>query len=608
MDVVNNPGDAQFYKDILTQMHDWFRSSCDRGQENVDGANSMDAVSSLRGSLSSITDPGTVTALFVEVVQIGEGRPHPSRQQSQYLVVRLRMLFTDRETHLILFDDQLRLASLWRTGMVLLLFRPYVVMNIDEALFGSCISVAGPMTHSVVTRAAPELAHLPHTVLPVHLLYGAVTVVAAVSGIIETKPPMANSSSIAVDQDTNRDQGSQLMRLLTVEWPAVSSEGNEARNTPSSPTPKMCHANKKPRVPTPYAIMLLAKMGAPVTLVKVAVHLPNSLVSGDSTQHQLTSALSTMRSGQLLLLTGLRTPITTSSSSSSRGATTVLREEDEAVVERYFGKQQQQQQQQQQHQHQRGSDSRLLPSDRVVPWLVLGGEAGSGDGNLSVAPSSSSKAMSASIGNISRLAALTTSSSLFPGSSNTTSGGSCNVFGVPSMEGLMVVRGRFTQWRATSSVTSYTSSSSSSSSSHVNASIGEDKDQDITIMATLESIISPGATFVCYLTAQTLVMSTALSDLSAEPSCCPSTAVVVSCLLTRVDDVAVPLPLTMMSLLYPQDSVSGLPLRPVAIPALLVPHPVNVYRVEVISDVPIQSCTANSRSTLTLLSRNSSSI
>ena len=194
MDVANDPGDARFIEDILMPMYDCFRSSCDRGQEDVDGANSMDAVTALRCRFSGITDPGAVTALFVEVVQIGEGRPHPSIKQSQYLVVRMRLLFTDRETHLILFDDQLRLASLWRPGMVLLLFRPYVVMNIDEALFGCCISaVAGPMIQSVltVTGAAPELVHAshhPHTVLPVHLLYGTVTVVAAVSGIVETKP------------------------------------------------------------------------------------------------------------------------------------------------------------------------------------------------------------------------------------------------------------------------------------------------------------------------------------------------------------------------------------------------------------------------------------
>ena len=561
MDVVNNSGDAQFYQHILTQMHDWFRISCDRGQENVDGVNSTDAVTALRSSLSGITDPGAVTALFVEVIHIGEGRPHPSRQQSQYLVVRLRLLFTDRETHLILFDDQLRLASLWRIGMVLLLFRPYVVMNIDEALFGSSVSVAGPMTHSVVTRAAPELAHVlhhPHTTLRVHLLYGAVTVVAIISGIVENKPTVSNSS-IAVVEDTNRDQGSQLMRLLTVEWPA---EGNEARNTPSSPTPKLCHTNKKPRVSYPHAIMLLAKMDSPITLVKVAVHLP----SGDSTLHQLTSTLSTMRSGQLLLLTGLQTP-SVGSSSSSRGATTVLREEDEVAVERYLKHQQ------------HGSissdrDSRLLPSDQVVPWLVLGSEGGSS------APSSSSKTTSMSIVNISRLAALTTSSSLFP-RINTNSGGSCSsAFDVPSVEGLVVVRGRFTQWRTTSSAV--TSSSSSSSPS-----IGEDKDQDITIMATLESTTSPGTTFICYLTAQSLIMSTAVSDL-ADPSCCPSTAVVVSCLLTRVDDVAAPLPPALLSLLAPQDPIPGLSLRPIATPAAPVPQLVHVYRVEVISDVPIR--------------------
>ena len=193
MDVVNDSNDARFYKEILRQMHESFLCSCDQGQERVDLAYSVDTVTALRSSLSGITDQDSVTALFVEVIEIGEGRPHPSKQQSQYLVVRLRMLFTDRETLLILFDDQLRLASLWHAGMVLLLFRPYVVMNTDEALFGCSVSVVSERSF----EAVPELAHAshyPHTMLPVHFLYGSVTVVAAVAGIAETKPTAGSSS------------------------------------------------------------------------------------------------------------------------------------------------------------------------------------------------------------------------------------------------------------------------------------------------------------------------------------------------------------------------------------------------------------------------------
>ena len=177
-------------------------------------------MAALRGSLSCLTDPDAVTALFVEVVQIGERRPYPSKQHSQYLVVRLRVLFTDRETHLILFDDQLRLAALLRTGMVLLLFRPYVVMNIDEPLFGPCngCDTGGLMAHSVASEAtttttttaaeaaaAPDLAHAsshqPRTVFPVHLLYGTVTVMAEVSGIVETNDGSSTSSSSSITRE-----------------------------------------------------------------------------------------------------------------------------------------------------------------------------------------------------------------------------------------------------------------------------------------------------------------------------------------------------------------------------------------------------------------------
>jgi len=118
-------------------------------------------------------NPDAVVAVLIQVVDIGVSRVDASKASgAAYTVVRVRFYGTDTDSAVILWDDQQRLTALWRVGMVLLLWRPYVALNRDEALFGASVHVPAALGYAVVAKPAPELAHWPAHAAPVHFMYG----------------------------------------------------------------------------------------------------------------------------------------------------------------------------------------------------------------------------------------------------------------------------------------------------------------------------------------------------------------------------------------------------------------------------------------------------
>ena len=85
---------------------------------------------------------------------------------------------------------KVELANLWRVGSILFLYRPYMMLNSEELLFGtSTLQTSSAFTHSEVHRQCEIISSLlaanaevvpPDEFVSFHLLYGCITVCAVV--------------------------------------------------------------------------------------------------------------------------------------------------------------------------------------------------------------------------------------------------------------------------------------------------------------------------------------------------------------------------------------------------------------------------------------------
>ena len=538
MDVVNHHGDAKLYHEILRPMHDFFCRASLKGKENAPDTAAL---------LHSLTDPGAVTAVLVQVLAVGDSRPHPTRPQSQYQVVRLRMLFTRGvETCVILFDDQLRLSALWSKGQVLLLFRPFVALNSDEPLFGSAVPTAAPMAYTVVSKPVAELSHYLdlETAMPVHFLYGAVTVVAEMRGISEEHIGERDT----IDVDTNAD-GCLLVRVLHVNRSARTSHASQASHAQLPP------AGHKP---TPsFVTMLLARVGAASDASSALMRVAISVDGSRDRDEQLLSSLSSVRGGHLLLLSGLcplalsadlgqvhamaaSTDVAEETASmnlfraacSGGGCSLCVPADDGRSASTGLG---------------RCDPDQTTESAAAVPWFTLGG--GGADTADAV-----SRRRSASLVNVSRLAALTTSTSLL--GANSPPRCLCSSRSRIT-EGLVVVTARIVRCLVP------TVGASAGAATLCTGGVRE----LVSAVALLESAQAPYHAIYCFCTPDTLNMSSAdpLQGRAAEGQG------PLSLLLTRIDDVGGTGAAFVANQLQLQLSA--------VTPSLL-------FRVEVISDLP----------------------
>ena len=140
----------------------------------------------------------TCKVFIVEILKISDVFEHPEKQNMTYRVVKLsirnklnpsvgndHVVPHDLLIYLILTDEQVVLSTLWKEHDIILLYRPYIASNSEQALFGSSISSHGSMQYNKVTRPAPGFEDVSSTpnVLSIHLYYSLLTVAIRLDGM-----------------------------------------------------------------------------------------------------------------------------------------------------------------------------------------------------------------------------------------------------------------------------------------------------------------------------------------------------------------------------------------------------------------------------------------
>lgn len=153
---------------------------------------------------------------FVVVKEVSSVRSYPTPRAKEYVIVTLSLMHKSfpiemREPNmgvvvLILFDDQVYMAPLLRSGMVLWIHRPCLTRNTEEPVFGmqmensSTNHIRGMSMHATImfNTATPIKKYLiRHTddpqssgaagLLPFHIIIGAITCISQVVGIGPTE-------------------------------------------------------------------------------------------------------------------------------------------------------------------------------------------------------------------------------------------------------------------------------------------------------------------------------------------------------------------------------------------------------------------------------------
>ena len=259
--------------------------------------------------LKELVNPNSVVAVLVKVVDIGPSRiDHNKAAGTAYTVVRVQLWASDTDAAILLWDDQQRLAALWRVGMVLLLFRPFVAYNREEPLFGVTTHVPAAMAYSVVSRPAPELANWPADAAPVHFMYGTITAVALMAGMDRLETPRRRdgkgSSRVSSSRSSSSSKtcvdagdvggGDLLVRLLGIDHGGgTSSNGGSG----ALPVPPIHHPASRV---TPTGTTLLVATAGSVP-GPGGCRLMKVVVAADAC-----ASLAPARPGHLLWLAGLQ--------------------------------------------------------------------------------------------------------------------------------------------------------------------------------------------------------------------------------------------------------------------------------------------------------------
>jgi hypothetical protein len=150
--------------------------------------------------------------VFASVVYISGLFEYPTHFNKQYRVIKLRVRHQSQRRPmtllLILYDDQVHLASVWKEQDVLFIYRPYLMMNCDELLFGSSVDHSSQsFQHKEIHRTADIIASLTasssdcNDVQSFHLLYGCITVCCLVENMEFNDQPSELLSTVN-DDDT----------------------------------------------------------------------------------------------------------------------------------------------------------------------------------------------------------------------------------------------------------------------------------------------------------------------------------------------------------------------------------------------------------------------
>lgn len=145
--------------------------------------------------------------MFAEVLYISAVLPYPSSFNKQYQVVLLRYRPSPQSsqppaaayiTFLILYDEHVHLSSMWEESQMLWIYRPYLMKNAEEALFGGVVDyrdkafayIEAPRTSEVIAQLLT--VHSGSNLVDFHLLYGCTTVIC----IVHNSPLMISGAPL----------------------------------------------------------------------------------------------------------------------------------------------------------------------------------------------------------------------------------------------------------------------------------------------------------------------------------------------------------------------------------------------------------------------------
>ena len=89
---------------------------------------------------------------------------------------------------MLLYDDQVHLSSGWKEDQILFIYRPYLMKNSSEILFGVEFENSAAFAHKEVAPMADIIQTLvknldPSNSFDFHMLYGCITVCCAIQNL-----------------------------------------------------------------------------------------------------------------------------------------------------------------------------------------------------------------------------------------------------------------------------------------------------------------------------------------------------------------------------------------------------------------------------------------
>lgn len=236
------PADTAFIKDTLMPMYASFVS--DNFPADKLGGPLRCVMAQIR-VIGRITKhpshPGNFRVVKLELTTVAPGAHNIVGVREDTLSLKTRFIF------LLLLEEKVHLADLWKRDEVLFLYRPYLAENDGEALFGKRTEIRGGVAqgafdHDDVVRCADDLlqgALEDPSVASVHMLVSEVTMCAVVKGLESGKdsgsgllsPKKALTEKLSVEAAATED-------VVERGKPLNLYEVNEQNHLPRAPFPQ----------------------------------------------------------------------------------------------------------------------------------------------------------------------------------------------------------------------------------------------------------------------------------------------------------------------------------------------------------------------------------
>ena len=141
---------------------------------------------------------------------------YPTHHNQNYRVIQFLLLPTSsnplasRSILMLLYDDQVQLSSGWKEDQILFIYRPYLMKNASESLFGVEFESSVAFAHKEVSPMAEIiqtlLKNLNHSnTFDFHMLYGCITVSCLIEHIEFKDFGLVSTSSGKIQISTQHD-------------------------------------------------------------------------------------------------------------------------------------------------------------------------------------------------------------------------------------------------------------------------------------------------------------------------------------------------------------------------------------------------------------------